>query len=293
MNKVKRNIDINDFKDWLFKISSIKQIILWMISPFILSLIPLSALVFYMQFHGFFSYDFFTEGLFSQKIFFIYFVLIIIFASLVMTGAIVPFLHIIFNYSKFNDKYRESVLVDKNRMSMFLDFFCNFKNKKFDLDKESFEIIDKFYKNIGLFIIIFSLNGLMIYQLSCNENLKPFLEMYIYIITLSILLNIHISFHVNRNINRKFYSLFIITALSIIIMGIMKEKTSALLEVGFSYFNIAGINVKVKYENEKDNRNGKLILLSPRNIYLKNLDNKLIIIERNKKEIMYDYKQNN
>lgn len=265
-----------------------KYILYFLFSTFILSLIPLSAIIIYMDYNHFFSYDFFIEGLFSQKIFFIYALVFISICSIIFTGFVIIFIELIMKYKKFIIFYK--ILKKRNNYNHFKFiskiFFSKLKEKNYIKRKkiviENYIIL--FF--LGIFCLIINISIFAsVFQL---EHLKTKYNLYIISTIFSILFNIFLYSIFSKNIKFKFYVLILTFVLTIGIMIISKDVTSQLLSKAFSSFSIGGlINVEVN-EIGKDGKEwkGQLIFLTPKNVYLRDFDKKLILLERKNKEII-------
>jgi hypothetical protein len=265
-----------------------KYILYFLFSTFILSLIPLSAIIIYMDYNHFFSYDFFIEGLFSQKIFFIYALVFISVCSIIFTGFVIIFIELLMKYKKFIIFYK--ILKKRNNCNHFKFilkiFFSRLKEKNYIKRKkiviENYIIL--FFFGILCLIINISIFSL-VFQL---EHLKTKYNLYIISTIFSILFNIFLYSIFSKNIKFKFYALILTFVLTIGIMITSKDVTSQLLSKAFSSFSIGGlINVEVN-EIAKDGKEwkGQLIFLTPKNVYLRDFDEKLILLERKNKEII-------
>ncbi len=190
--------------------------------------IPLLLFLIYMGHHGFFSYDFFSEGLFGLKVFFFLTSIFVLMTSLALFWWVVP-------------------LVEKWKKD-------NFKTLPF----------------IG--IVLFNLFFITILFVTFPEDGDIFRVAYLCAIGLFI--STHIAFLLHAKPNEQLRSLitvmFIITFMSLH----LREQASAVLANGLKIYGVGGsIEVSLVPKMLADNElKGRLILLSPKHIYIK-LDN--------------------
>lgn len=265
-----------------------KYILYFMFSSLLLSSIPLAALIVYMDYNKFFSYDFFIEGLFSQKIFFIYALVFISICSIIFTGFVIFLIQLIMNYNEF--KYINKKLKKRINLSFlkFIFFILFSKREKLILSRKM-QVIESYYISIFFGIFLLVVNASIFSLIFEIEELKDKYKLYIVSSVFSILFNILLYSIFSKNIKFKFYSLIITCLMTNSIMFMNKDVTSDLLCIAFGKFSIGGliyVNIKeINKDNTNNSWNGKLILLTPKNIYLKDSNNDLILIERTNKEI--------
>ena len=210
---------LNDRKEIMYRALSIA------LSSVFFSHIPLLLFLIYMGHYGFFSYDFFSEGVFGLKVFFFITSIITLLMSLALFGWIIP-------------------IVEK------------WKKGKFNI----WQFVGFFTFNLFFCLIVF---------ISFPKNGDVFGITYIF--TIGLFLSIHISFLFHAKPNEQFATLigviFIITFMSLH----LREQASSMLANGLKSYGMGGgIEVSLMPKmlaNEK--LNGKLILLSPKNIYIR------------------------
>ncbi len=186
--------------------------------------IPLLLFLIYMGYHGFFSYDFFSEGVFGLKVFFFLTSIFVLIISVAFFWWVVPLVKA-------------------------------WKKKKF--------------KWFG-FIITFIVNLLMaILFLMIPENVDVFRVGFV--CTIGLPISVHIAFLLhaepNEQLKSLIFAIFIITYVSLN----FREQASSVLSSGLKTFGVGG-NIEVVLEPKilVDNEiRGRLILLSPKHIYIK------------------------
>lgn len=268
---------VESIKNNIIKSDLGKYIIYFILSPILLGLIPLCALIFYMQNYNFFSYDFFIDGFFSQKIFFIYVLLLLFISSFLFSGSVIFFIKLLFEYKSLKRYCKE-----KGIKIFSLQNFKNF----IDLSEDKDNLATQF---LGIFIIllfILTINILFTFTTFTTEELKIYRRIYKVMFALSIIINIYWVSIFIKSIKFKFICIFLVPILSIMVMGFNKDVTAKLLSYSFAKFSVGGLKL-ITINNIENNKTltAHLLFLSPNNIYLKDFSGKLIIMERTNKEI--------
>jgi len=199
------------------------RIISYFLSSLILPNIVLMLFLVYMSHNNFFSYDFFNEGIFGMKMFFLMTIVFVFVISLTLFSGIIL-------------------------------TFC--------IKKEKCKLKDSF--------IIFILNFLFLLLIILSVLAKIIVwEWAVYIIIISILINIHISMLLFYTAKHQ-----LISFASFIFFGFMlttqfSAETARLLSIGLKTFGAGGkIDVTLTTDTYSTIK-GKLLLLSPKVIYLK------------------------
>lgn len=202
------------------------RVVSYFMSSLILPNIVILLFLVYMSHNNFFSYDFFIEGIFGMKMFFLMTVVFVFFMSLILgSGIIVTF------------------CIKKEK--------CKFKD--------------------GILIYILNLLFLIAIILSVFANFIVW-EWALYIILISILINIHISMLLFYNAKYQLYSFASFIFFGFILTTQFSAETARLLSIGLKTFGVGG-GVKVTLiTNNGSITEGKLLLISPKIIYLKSND---------------------
>jgi hypothetical protein len=87
------------FTKWFFSENSMYQVLVFVLNPIVASSFPIVAFIIFMLTNNFFSYDFFTNGVFGLNIFFIVSILMLILMSFFLVGSIIPLFYIFLNHS--------------------------------------------------------------------------------------------------------------------------------------------------------------------------------------------------
>jgi len=228
---------LKDRKEVIYRALSI------VLSSIFFANIPLLLFLIYMGYHGFFSYDFFSEGVFGLKVFFFLTSIFVLITSLALFWWVVP-------------------LVEKWKKG-------NFKLLPF----------------IG--IVLFNLSIVAILFVTFPKNGDLFRVAYVCAIGLFI--SIHIAFLLHAKPNEQLRSLiavmFIITFMSLY----FREQASSVLANGLKTYGVGGnIEVALVPKILADNElKGRLILLSPKHIYIKLDDSDNVsTIDRSRFDVM-------
>lgn len=202
------------------------RIVSYFISSLILPNIVLMLFLVYMSYHNFFSYDFFSEGIFGMKMFFLTTVVAIFVMSLALFSGIIL-------------------------------FFC-IKQKKCTL-KDS------------LIVYIINFLFLLIIILSVITKIIVW-EWAVYIIIISILVNIHISMLLFYRAKHQLISFASFIFFGFFLTTQFSGETARLLSIGLKTFGAGGgIDITLITDQNTTTR-GKLLLLSPKIVYLKSND---------------------
>lgn len=210
-----------------------KELIFRIISYFLSSLI-LPNIIFllfitYMSHNNFFSYDFFTEGIFGMKLFFL---MTIVF---------------IFAFSIF--------------LSSWIVLLVCIRKKKCKLSDNKI-LLSIFPVNIIFFFLMI---------LSACGNIIPW-GWFFYIILISIMINIHLSTLIFYNVRHQLSSLCVFIILLFLLTINFSAETSRLISIGLKAFGSGGEIETVITTSNDFSIEGKLLLITPKNIYLKPID---------------------
>lgn len=196
------------------------RLVSYFISLLILPNVVILLFLVYMSHYNFFSYDFFVEGIFGMKMFFLMTVVFLFFTSLMLTGGII----VAFMYYQKKCKFSDGIII--------------------------------YIINLLFFIIIISSAW----------------EWAFYIICLSVLVNLHISMLLLYNAKYQLYSFISFIVFGFILTIYFSTETARLLSIGLKTFGAGGgINVTLTTNNNSIVK-GKLLLVSPKIIYLKSND---------------------
>jgi len=217
LNKIKQMYNKNP-KEFTYKLISI------LLSSFILPNVVLLLFIVYMNNGNFFSYDFFIDGIFGMKLFFIITMFTTFIMSLMFTGSIIAILG--------KKKYQYSVIKD--------------------------------------FWWIFLLNilWLLIFILGAYIKLIPW-EWFLFLFIISFSISTHLSIMLFYDAKNQLIS-FLIFMFTITFFTIfLSEQTARLLSMGLKSFGIGGyIKTEITIKDNKIEK-GKLILLTPKTVYIK------------------------
>ena len=219
------NTLFNNPKETFYRVLSI------VLSSLFFSFIPLLLFLIYMSHHSFFSYDFFSEGVFGLKVFFIFASLSVFLTSLALFGSIVPI-------TKRYMLRKEQKIENEDKVALCVSIPINI-----------------------FFIALFS------YFAYVGEH--GFRILYIFVITFFI--SLHLASLIHAKPSNQLKSLIgLICIITFMSLAFSKEASSALAS-GLRNYGVGGeINValKPKFFN-KTVIHGTLILLSPKYIYIK------------------------
>lgn len=187
--------------------------------------IPLILFLIYMGHYGFFSYDFFSEGVFGLKVFFFLTSIFMLVTSLALFWWVIPII----------EKWKKG----------------NFKLLSF----------------IGILIV----NLLFAATLFLSSSEKFDLFRIVYVCAISFFVSIHIAFLLHAKPKEQLHSLIALIFIIIFMSLHLREQASSVLANGLKAYGVGGgieisLMPKMLTENEII---GKLILLSPNNIYIK------------------------
>lgn len=201
----------------------------------------------YMSNYGFFSYDFFINGLFAINVISLYVVLFLVVFSMILTGG------------------------------FGIAFAC--KLSRYNIPKGN-----KFGIILNIFVI--SLSILFVYDGFSFSKISWF--SFLFLVSLPI--SLHVSLMIFGSAKHQFFSaiLSFCFVLPMLFFNIFPDSTSKLTSIILKKFNIGG-DIGIKIVNKLDDTEyiGKLIFLSPDNIYLSNSDEEKIILERKDSEIIF------
>ena len=223
----------------------IYRVIGFFLSSFLFtSFLPIFMFIIYMNKNSFFSYDFFLSGLFGLNIFFLFSSFIIFLFIIASTSSLFLITYILIKR-----------LNNNNAMLLKSDYWT------------------------ALFLLLMNIS--IIFLLSIEQlNIQSYV---IYLLLVSVPITIHFAIVAFERAKLSIYSL-IATFIWIISIFIHDTtKTSEIVSLGLSAFNAGNKNVEVKNIETKDVTNGKMLLLSPENIFLTNKENNItniIIIKR-------------
>ncbi len=202
------------------------RLVSYFISSLILPNIVLILFLVYMSHNNFFSYDFFSEGIFGMKMFFLTTIVFIFVMSLALFSGIIL-------------------------------FFC--------IKKEKCNLKD------SLIFYIINFLFLLLIILSVIEKIIVW-EWALYIIIISILVNIHISMLLFYRARHQFISFISFIFFGFMLTTQFSEETARLLSIGLKTFGAGGgIDITLTTD-QNSTTSGKLLLLSPKIVYLKSND---------------------
>ncbi len=210
----------------------IARIISYFVSSLILPNIIFLLFLIYMSYNNFFSYDFFTEGIFGMKLFFLMTIVFVFTFSLFLSSGII------------------SMICIKEKK-------CEWKDNTF-----------VFIINVLLYLIIIS---------GAYENIIPW-SSAIYIILISIIINIHLSMLIFYNAEIQLFSFGIFIIFTFFLTTQFSAETSRLVSIGLKTFGSGGEIETIITTNNGVSIKGKLLLITPQNIYLKPVDKNGTII---------------
>lgn len=202
------------------------------LSSLILPNIIIFAFLIYMKQNGFFSYDFFIDGLFGMKLFFFVAISMFFLLSIYIASGVVAF---------FCLKYKACKLG-----SVWWIFLLN--------------------------IVAIVSTVILVYENTMTITGAT------YIFVLSFAIHFHIGMLIFSNAKQQFISLLLFLFIVFSILLKFQEETTKLISFSLKVFGMGGnLNTKVTNLN-KDAFKGKLILITPSYVYLKNETNKVTSI---------------
>lgn len=201
-----------------------------------------------MKENHFFSYDFFASGLFGLSTFFLFIVFFVALITLFTTSSLVFFIEIIIKI--FQGKY-----IQKKKIKLYF---------KHHLKKMPVEAKFMFFMLLLINIIFATLT----FSKDVIHSFTPF------IYTINLLTVIHLSVVFFAKALYGIISL-ILFFLAIILIGFSQPKnTNSLVLYGLNLFGSGAKNVKIKFINDNHKTiSGKMLLLSPENIFITNQEN--------------------
>lgn len=144
---------------------------------------------------------------------------------------------------------------------------------------------------IILNIFIISLFILFVYDsFSFSKKTFDLISWFSFLFFVSLPISFHISLIFVGSAKHQFFSaiLSFCFVLPMLFFNIFPDSTSKLTSIMFKTFSIGGdIPVKILNKIDKSEQIGKLIFLSPDNIYLSNSTEEKIILERKDSEIIF------
>lgn len=244
-------------KYFLYENPIIFTYISWVLSSLFFAFLPIILFVIFMNDESFFSYDFFTNGLFGMKIFFLFSLTIVVFSSLMLFCVFVLLIENFYKKTKINDENdtnsNKNQLNDKKTISwvLFINVFSH-----------------------ALFIMVFS-------------NLDK-LGFYLYLASIGFFISFHIGMILYAKSQHKLVSLVILIPMVIVISITLGKHTSQIIKIGLKQYGVGGdveIIIQPKF-NDNNKIRGKLVLLSPNRIFYKKDDSPFIsIVERSRYDV--------
>jgi hypothetical protein len=263
MDSIKKLIP-KEYRDKLTPSSLLFRIVNFLLTSFLMSIYAYVPFILYMSEYNFYSYDFFTtEGLFAINVFLFIIVSFIFAISITLTLGLV--------------KYFYDYILMKNGITDG----SNSKDFKF------ITIANFIFLLIVIIMFIF---------LEDKNNEALYTILFFYILSFLVSFQMIISFSLSAKAKYVLLSTILIYMFILPVLFINNQKQVAtLVSISLKKFGVGGgINVEVYdkrfSENEKKNK-GKLIFLSPKNIYINyENDNFLTIEERTSKFIKIEQK---
>jgi hypothetical protein len=210
---------VKDWKEISYRILAI------VISSVFFANIPLLLFLIYMGHYGFFSYDFFSEGVFGLKVFFFLTAIFVLIASLAVFWWVIP-------------------LVEWWK-------------------KKRFKVLP--FIGIAIFNLFFTI--LVIAVFPKNGDLFKLA----YVFGIGVFISFHVAFLLHAKPNEQFRTLVAVIFITTFMSLHLREQAAANLANGLKAFGVGGgIDVAlVPKAIEENTLKGKLILLSPKHIYIK------------------------
>lgn len=207
--------------------------------------LPFYLFVIYMRKNKFFSYDFFVDGIFGLNTFVAATTLILIITSLYFYGFII--------FAKLGIQQQK------------------------EKEKNEYRWLTWVFIIVSGFIHLYLLESLL------NIG-KPHLILWIMSISAIFCLFFYsfVGHGVKKNL-QNWLSPVLFIAATIFLPFFFQDVTSEVIAIGLKNFNMGGEkNIKIKNTNllftEKTDIEGKLILLTPKNAYIKNIEKRLLIV---------------
>lgn len=210
-----------------------------------ISFLPFYLFVIYMHKNNFFSYDFFVDGVFGLNTFVVATAVLLVFMSLYFYGFI-----------------------------LFAKLGLQEQKEK---GKNGYRFIT------WVFILVSALMHIILFELSLANN-KPYLIVWLMAISAVFILFFY-SFvgHGFKKSLQNWLSPVLFIAASILLPILNQDVTSEAVSMGLRSFNMGGgksIQIIDKNQNISiaPDISDKLILLTPKNAYIKNTENRLLIV---------------
>ena len=204
--------------------------------------LPYYLFIIYMQANNFFSYDFFAEGVFGLNTFVIASAIILVFLSLFLYGFV-----IILKLGVINEKRKGE---NKHRFVFWVSFIVSM------------------LMHIILFIIFLGQEKLYVMGVIMGISIIFCSFFYSYV-----------GHGFKKNLTN-WLSPVLFVAVSILFPLMSQSATSGVVEIGLRSFNMGARNISIETISKSKiiEVTGNLLLLSPKNAYIKDKDNSLIIV---------------
>lgn len=225
-----------------------------------LNLLPTYMFIIYMKEKGIFSYDLFSNGVFGISVFFFYGIMLIILLAIFMTSS----LYFLIGY--FVKKKCNCENSKKPRYCKY-DYKEEEKLSEDGIYQKS-EFPEKEYRD--LFIVSIIINAFLIYGMTTiNQSIVHL----IFLLIICVILTLHFAIFIFLKAKFTIYSLLILFPFSILILFTYSPQTADIISFGLHSFNSSNKIVDVKDMNNNILLSGKMLLLSPENIYVYTQEN--------------------
>lgn len=238
-------------KEIIYKIMSA------LLSSFLFTnILPIFMFIIYMQEKSFFSYDLFTSGLFGMNVFFFYGILTIFLLIFFMTSSL--FLGVGIIVKSICPKLKKEITTPT---------FC--KYDRVIMGKQEYK---KYLGKAIVFFVIVLIVNIIFIQAIYKQN--PLTTDYVtLILIMSSIMTVHFSIVFYIKAKFSILSLLILFPISVFILFSNSDKTAHIVEFGLETFNSANKIVIIKDINNAEVFRGKLLLLSPENVFISTNEN--------------------
>ena len=221
----------------IFCLEKCVRIILPIISMIVFPYIIILLFVTYMSHNNFFSYDFFTDGIFGMKLYFLTSMLFLLFLAFLVSSSIIGYIG--------RKKYTENALENKP----FLKFIA----------------YDKAFNRL-IMIINFILICFFLALIIAKINFIPWV---LFILFFSSLICFHIGILLFHEIRKQIGSLALVIFVTFVGCLGLPDQISNFLSVGLRAFGSGGnIDISITIMGKEEPIYGKLLMISPNYVYI-------------------------
>ncbi|OHE03154.1 hypothetical protein [Sulfurimonas sp. RIFOXYB12_FULL_35_9] len=252
----KKDVITNIAKDILFRILGS------LLSAFLfLNLLPTFMFIVYMKEKGIFSYDLFSNGVFGMSVFFFYGIMIILLLSIFMTSSLFFLIGLII---------KKKCACNNSQKPKYCKY--DYLEGKELTEEEKYRKRSELNNKDYIYLLIGSLllNALFIFGLATVK--QPIGNLF-FLLSICSILTIHFANFIYLKAKFTIASLLFLFPFSILILFTYSPQTADIISFGLHSFNSSNKIVDVKDMNNNILLSGKMLLLSPENIYVYTQEN--------------------